>query len=565
MIRGWRAVGRQFASAGCRDRTLGPSLPGLTARTHTTPFSGLSRRRVESRVLRKAQSAPSGLHIREHISGGRHHASPPPQPRILQSRFPTKTFVAVVIISALVYYSGKVEISFDEPLHVRVNQHALPGGPSVLQCFSDVQQINEAMSLASTYRRPPYEMLEGIYDRFEEMVGGWMMEENEAQELDMPVTHGCRFGSNNPTEDSFSLGSSPGPGGQQWKYWGVYDGHAGHQTSLHLQWCLIPYVSRALSALSNNQKSSVTSTIMQTFVQLDNEIMTQAKTAGHWSPTASPNAMLALNPAFAGSCALLSAYDPETSKLSVACVGDSRAVLGRWDPASQTYICKPLSVDQTGFNASEKARILAEHPDEPDILDDKSGRLLGLAVTRAFGDHRLKWDNEFIKQLQYKFWGHAPRPQSKTPPYLTAEPVVTETDVQAIPSGQQSSSTRSDFMIMASDGLWDRISSEHAVECVQRWLEAKERGKGSVRADPQLQTYDSLAAVADRPDPSVTYDVEAGKEANWKATPEFFAIEDENAAVCLARNAMGGTRRSLAVTIWAASGTPQSRDLVDGK
>jgi pyruvate dehydrogenase phosphatase len=237
-------------------------------------------------------------------------------------------------------------------------------------------------------------------------------------------------------------------------------------------------------------------------------------------------------------------------------------VLGRWDPASQKYICKPLSVDQTGFNTSEKERILAEHPDESDVLDNNSGRLLGLAVTRAFGDHRWKWDNDFIKELQYKFWGPAPRPQSKTPPYMSAEPVVTETDIQAVPLGDRSSDARSDFMIMASDGLWDRISSEHAVECVQRWLEAKERGKGSVRADPRLPTYDTTET--NRPDSSVTYDVEARKEVEWKATPEFFTIEDENAAICLLRNAMGGTRRSIQETIFAAMNTPQARNICDG-
>lgn len=299
---------------------------------------------------------------------------------------------------------------------------------------------------------------------------------------------------------------------------------------------------------------------MQSFVRLDNDMMNRAKHAGNWYPPASGPAITALTPAFSGSCALLSMYDPNTTKLRVACVGDSRAVLGRWDPIEEKYTCKPLSADQTGFNQSEFDRITGEHPDEEGILDPKTGRLLGIAVTRAFGDHRWKWDNEFIKQLQYKFWGPAPRPNSKTPPYMTAEPVITETDIVAVDSKSRDRNHKSDFLIMASDGLWDRISSDHAVELVHRWLEARDRGNGSVHNDPRYKTYpfpDRLQA-----DPGLNYSVDEGRELDWKATPEYFTIEDDNAAVCLARNAMGGSRKGLFLGL-VSIGAPFCRSAVD--
>jgi pyruvate dehydrogenase phosphatase len=117
-------------------------------------------------------------------------------------------------------------------------------------------------------------------------------------------------------------------------------------------------------------------------------------------------------------------------------------------------------------------------------------------------------------------------------------------------------------MIMASDGLWDRISSEHAVECVQRWLEAKRRGGGAVSNDPRLKTnppfFPSTFALED----GVEVDPENGVEVDWKATPEFFAIEDDNAAVCLARNALGGTRRGLFTGILSVP-APFCRSAVD--
>lgn len=232
-------------------------------------------------------------------------------------------------------------------------------------------------------------------------------------------------------------------------------------------------------------------------------------------------------------------------------------------------MAQPLSKDQTGFNEDEVKRLAEAHPDEPDIIDPKTGRLLGIAVTRAFGDHRWKWENDFIKQVQLKFWGTAPRPDSKTPPYMTAEPEITETQVvRAGPKpkngkaagGAASDGIKSDFMIMASDGLWDHISSEHAVECVQRWLEARARGNGSVAKDPQLTS--PLFTPSFQLDPGVAYDIEKGADIRWQATPEYFAIEDDNAAVCLARNAMGGTRRGLFMGLLSIPG-PMCRSAVD--
>lgn len=326
-------------------------------------------------------------------------------------------------------------------------------------------------------------------------------------------------------EDYYAIGTAPGPGSKPWNYWSIFDGHAGRQTAFYLQWTLHPNLSHALSNLSPASPSSVIhATIKDVFLKTDDEIMTRAKNAANWFPAANAAAISALAPALSGSCALLAAFDPEQSKLRVAVVGDSRAVLGRWDPLERKYVAQALSVDQTGFNEAEVARIKAAHPGEEDILDPKSGRLMGLAVARAFGDHRWKWDNDFIKQLQAKFWGTAPRPQSKTPPYLTAEPEITETDI--VRADAKDKSTRSDFMIMASDGLWDHMSNEHAVECVERWLEARTRGNGYVTQDPQLQP-----AVFSRgfgADQGIEYDEDAGTQISWKADPKYFAIEDDN-------------------------------------
>lgn len=441
-------------------------------------------------------------------------------------------------------------------------------------------------------------------EQFEKLCFGWMMTEDDARKgvegmenVHMPITHGCRFRSNEPCEDFFALGTSPGPGEKMWNYWTVLDGHAGRHTAFYLQWCLIPMVSSALCALPRSASSpEIENSIKNAFLAADRSIMDRAKTAANWYPAASAAAIAALTPAFSGSCALLAAFDASTSTLRVACTGDSRAVLGRWDPSTSSYKAIPLSEDQTGFNAAEVARLAQDHPDEPSIIDPNTGRLLGIAVTRAFGDHRWKWDNSLIKACQHKFWGSAPRPGSKTPPYMTAEPEVTETqiircDPDDYSSPSSTAQAKSDFLIMASDGLWDRISSDHAVNCIQRYLEARARGKGSVASDPELRrnppdfsavssssfsnpslgapphsnsnpNSDSTTTTTTALEPGVSCDPAQNLDVDWKATPEFFAIEDENAAVCLARNAMGGTRRALFLGILAAPG-PLSRNAVD--
>lgn len=65
-----------------------------------------------------------------------------------------------------------------------------------------------------------------------------------------------------------------------------------------------------------------------------------------------------------------------------------------------------MSVDQTGSNADEVARINVEHPGEDGIAKD--GRILGMMVSRAFGDGRWKWSLELQQDLSRKFKGPSP-------------------------------------------------------------------------------------------------------------------------------------------------------------
>jgi pyruvate dehydrogenase phosphatase len=487
-----------------------------------------------------------------------------PDTAILQSAFPKKTFIFLVLLTGLAYYFVDVR-DLDWTDDVMNSFEADQNQATPLQFFANKEELDHFLQHHIPDPSQPLknpQVAQFFSEHFDKLAGGWKLEEKDAVEENIPVTHGCRFKSNEPCEDYFAFGTSPGPGSQPWNYWSIMDGHAGRHTAFLLQWTLIPSLSSALLTLpAHSSPFEIESTIKNTFLRVDKQIMDSARTAASWFPAANAAAIAALTPAFSGSCALLAAFNPHDSTLRVACTGDSRAVLGRWDPDSSSYTCIPLSEDQTGFNPKEVERLKEAHPDEPDIIDPKSGRLMGIAITRAFGDHRWKWDNDFIRTVQAKFWGSGPRPGSKTPPYMTAEPEVTETDIVRAEKGDRQ---KSDFMIMASDGLWDRISSAHAVECVERWLEARDRGSGSVLNDPKLQA-NPPANQFNTPmteDEGFTYNAETGEQVEWKATPEYFAIEDENAAVCLARNAMGGTRRGLFMGVLSVP-PPMGRYAVD--
>lgn len=151
-----------------------------------------------------------------------------------------------------------------------------------------------------------------------------------------------------------------------------------------------PYsLHRDSSAIFHNCSLQQTvQAIADAFVRLDNDILRLAAQAIIGSRPFQVS-LQDLAPADSGSCALLAMWDAASGLLHVANVGDSRAVLGRRNSRGSqgTWEAKALSFDHTGYNKNEVARLRREHPGEPDMI--RNGRLLGIAVTRAFGC--LRW------------------------------------------------------------------------------------------------------------------------------------------------------------------------------
>lgn len=356
---------------------------------------------------------------------------------------------------------------------------------------------------------------------------------------------GAQLASNSPCEDQFTHGKLPSPWnkGNQWIAWAVFDGHSGSQTAELLKKQLLPFVRHSLSQVKppSNEESLpdelVQRAIIKGFMNLDDSIV---KTAPGTSQSEEPlqEKVKKLAPAYSGSCALLSMYDSITSTLHVACTGDSRAVLGQKRPDGRWEVI-PLSVDQTGKNQDEIARLHKEHPGEEELV--KNGRVLGIMVSRAFGDGQWKWPLEFQRDVQRRFYGPpplTPKYDIRTPPYLTAEPVVTSTRIDL---GNPS------FLIMATDGLWDMLSSQQAVDLVGKWLESGAAEKKNSNVVPTYEPFDFGRFW---------------KGVSWKFVEGRTTVQDDNVAVHLVRNSLGGNHHELIAGRLAFS-SPSSRRLRD--
>jgi serine/threonine protein phosphatase PrpC len=146
---------------------------------------------------------------------------------------------------------------------------------------------------------------------------------------------------------------------------------------------------------------------------------------------------------FSSGCTCVAASLRGTS-LWIANVGDSRAVLATLKP-NGTLSAKSLSRDHKPDDADERNRIIkcggyVSDPPAPGLSArvwlDKSHTIIGLAMARSLGDYAVKTV------------GVIPTPEITT--------------FELVPEDK--------FIIMGSDGVWEFITSQEAVDIVQRHI-----------------------------------------------------------------------------------------------
>ncbi|XP_030940840.1 probable protein phosphatase 2C 11 [Quercus lobata] len=145
-------------------------------------------------------------------------------------------------------------------------------------------------------------------------------------------------------------------------------------------------------------------------------------------------------------------------RLLVANVGDSRVVACRAGSAI------PLSIDHKPERSDERQRI---EQAGGFIIWAGTWRVGGvLAVSRAFGDKLLK-------------------------PYVVAEPEIREEEIDGV-----------DFIIIASDGLWNVISNKDAVALVQDIPNAEEASRRLITEAYARGSSDNITSIVVRFDKS---------------------------------------------------------------
>ena len=118
----------------------------------------------------------------------------------------------------------------------------------------------------------------------------------------------------------------------------------------------------------------------------------------------------------------------------------------------------------------------------------------------------------------------------KTPPYVIATPVITHQKI-SLPNPASSESKPSSslkFMVLATDGLWDVLSSEDVVALVGGYFAGL---KGTI-------SKSSLPALVPTTVGTPTVQGKEGKRGN--AQEGSWAFVDDNVSAHLIRNAFGG-------------------------
>ncbi|MBA0576687.1 hypothetical protein Golob_006876 [Gossypium lobatum] len=221
---------------------------------------------------------------------------------------------------------------------------------------------------------------------------------------------------------------------------GIYDGHGGPETSRYIN----DHFFQHLKRFTTEQQSMSVDVIKKAY---------QATEDGFFSLVTKQWSM---NPQIAavGSCCLVGVVCNGT--LYIANVGDSRAVLGRLVKATGEVLAIQLSSEHNVAIESVRQEMHSLHPDDSHIVVLKHNvwRVKGLIqISRSIGDVYLKKAEFNREPLYQKFRLRQPFRM----PILSSEPSVSMHELQ--PHDQ--------FLIFASDGLWEHLSNQVAVDIVQ--------------------------------------------------------------------------------------------------
>ncbi|KAK4739935.1 hypothetical protein R3W88_003632 [Solanum pinnatisectum] len=241
---------------------------------------------------------------------------------------------------------------------------------------------------------------------------------------------------NSSLEDQSQVFTSPSA-----TYVGVYDGHGGPEASRFVNRHLFSYLHK----FSKEQGGLSSDVIKRAFHATEEDFIQLVKRSLPVMPKI----------ASVGSCCLVGAISE--GELYVANLGDSRAVLGRrgFDAEKNSVVAERLSTDHNVSCEEVRKEVESLHPDDQDVVVYIRGvwRIKGIIqVSRSIGDAYLK-KPEFNRDPIFQRYGNLVPLKW---PVLTAEPSIVTRSIRP----------HDLFLIFASDGLWEQLSDQSAVEIV---------------------------------------------------------------------------------------------------
>ncbi|OAY43121.1 probable protein phosphatase 2C 68 isoform X2 [Manihot esculenta] len=225
---------------------------------------------------------------------------------------------------------------------------------------------------------------------------------------------------------------------------GVYDGHGGPDASRFI----CDHLFKNLTRLARERGAISEEIIRSAFSATEDGFLTLVRRTCGLKPLI----------AAIGSCCLVGVIWRGT--LFVANLGDSRAVIGCLG-RSNKIIAEQLTKDHNACLEEVRQELKSLHPEDSHIVVMKHGvwRIKGIIqVSRSIGDAYLKRPEFSLDPSFPRF--HLPEPIRR--PVLTSEPSICSRDLR--PSDK--------FLIFASDGLWEHMTNQEAVEIVHNYPRA---------------------------------------------------------------------------------------------
>lgn len=224
----------------------------------------------------------------------------------------------------------------------------------------------------------------------------------------------------------------------------VLDGHAGFSSVSFLREelfkeCLA--VSENGSLLQTNDLSQLQQVLSKAFLQADDRLLSWLEETGEGLESGSTATVMLLG----------------TDCLIVAHVGDSRVVISRG--GKEEVVCgdhRPYGKSKTALGEIKRIRQAGGWIN--------NGRVCGvLSVSRAFGDIKLKTLRQQMLEegVKTKLWTSKFSSRVElNGDWVTATPDVSQAPLEDV-----------EFIILASDGLWDYMQSSEAVRFVRNQLQ----------------------------------------------------------------------------------------------